>query len=270
MVAALILAAAVGIMPPPPPTLPAASLMDATTTPAAERTNGEGTASPAIARWAGVGATLLAVMVALFKEELQRLWRRPVLKAVVRLAPPDCHKTTRVEHDPRNGTIKNRWDAYYLRVWIENRGRERATDVQVFAERLFQKQDDGTFVGVASFLPMNLTWSHTDLPFLPNLGSRGMGRHCDLGYLAELHSPDPAYYPLAADQRTTTRFVLCLEVEPNTRSHILQPGTYRLTLKIAASNADPVSTTIELDVSGTWYDTEAEMFTKGLTMQRVP
>ena len=38
-----------------------------------------------MATWVSAVATLLAVLIALFKEEINRLWRRPKLRATIRL-----------------------------------------------------------------------------------------------------------------------------------------------------------------------------------------
>jgi hypothetical protein len=46
-----------------------------------------------LAQWAAATATFLAVLVALFKDEVLRWWRRPQLTASIKLDPPDCHKT---------------------------------------------------------------------------------------------------------------------------------------------------------------------------------
>jgi len=44
-----------------------------------------------LAVWVGAALTFLAILVALLKEELQRLWHRPVLDVSVKTEPPDCH-----------------------------------------------------------------------------------------------------------------------------------------------------------------------------------
>ena len=67
-------------------------------------------------------ATFLAVVVALLKEDITGLWRRPKLKATLRPEAPDCHKTefvTRLPSDIR------RKPCYYLRLWVKNHGKRR-------------------------------------------------------------------------------------------------------------------------------------------------
>jgi hypothetical protein len=157
---------------------------------------------------------------------------------------------------------------YYLRIWIENVGNQRAEQVQVFASKLNRKQPDGTFAEVSSFLPMNLRWAHIDRPYLESLSPR-MGQHCNVGYVADpnTRSVPAEFLPPVSDDKTRLR--LSLEVQPNTGSDLLEQGTYLLELKIAASNSEPVTMSLELFVSGTWYDDETQMFSDGLTMREM-
>ena len=82
-----------------------------------------------LAQWAGAGATFLAVLVALFKDEYLRWRRKPKLTISAALAPPDCHKTFIIF-----GPL--RASCYYLRIWVENKGKIRAERVQVFVSKL--------------------------------------------------------------------------------------------------------------------------------------
>lgn len=224
--------------------------------------------SAEVVRWVTVVATLLAVAVALFKEEIQRWWRKPELQAKVGRAGADCHKTHTTISDPSTGRVVTRFASYYLRVWVENTGNQRAEHVQVFTSRLQRVEGNGALVEVTRFLPMNLRWAHINQPFLVGLSPR-MGAHCDVGHVDDPSNPYAAGRSLAAEPGTTTCLALCQEVEPATGSHLLGPGTYRLELKIAASNCEPVTKTLELFVSGDWYADEEEMFRSGLTMREV-
>jgi hypothetical protein len=93
--------------------------------------------------WTGALATLAAVIVALFKEDIVRLWRRPKLQARLRLSAPDCHKNKLQRYDIKTGALLDRADCYYLRLWVENVGNLRAEKVQVFLSKLFRRHADG-------------------------------------------------------------------------------------------------------------------------------
>lgn len=47
-----------------------------------------------VGQWVAASATLTAVLVALFKDEVVRARRRPILNASIATHPPDSHLTT--------------------------------------------------------------------------------------------------------------------------------------------------------------------------------
>ena len=120
-------------------------------------------ASGEIAIWVGSIATFLAVIVALFKEEFVRMWRRPKLNARIKLEAPDCHKTQMTMLDQKTGSVFLQAECYYFRLWVENIGNTRAEKIQIFVSKLLHRHADDSFVEVKSFLPMNLKWSHSQM-----------------------------------------------------------------------------------------------------------
>src|SRR5712692_2938378 len=204
-----------------------------------------------LAQWAAAGATFLAVLVALFKDEILRSLRRPKLTVSIALQPPDCQKTTLSYTVQRTTLISGSAECFYLRLWIENTGHTRAERVQVFAAKLFRRNADGTFKQLESFLPMNLRWSHGQQgsPEIFAEGiSPGMGKHCDLGRVT-----DPAHHANLGEELLNVGgdeciLALDLEVLPNTKSHLVPPGLYRLQLRVAAANCAPVEKMIELNI----------------------
>ncbi len=222
-----------------------------------------------VAQWAGAIATFFAVLTALFKDEILRLWRRPKLTVSIALAPPDCHKTALTYPAPgRSRSI----DCYYLRLWIQNDGRTRAERVQVFVAKLLRYKADGSFKQDEGFLPMNLCWSHRQQALGgPEIFAEGispeMGKHCDLGHIADPNFRKEVGYDLAGVSEYETILCLDLEIRPNTLSHLLRPGRYRLQLRIAAANCAPVTTTIELTITGKWFAHQEQMFSDGLGIQ---
>ena len=211
------------------------------------------------AGWAAALATFLAVVVALWKEDIVKHWRRPRLKVRIALQPPDCHKIPVNSINPRTGEIVESRDAYFFRLWVENAGGVRAENVQVFAAELRRKKAGGGFEKVTSFLPMNLKWAHTGEVFAAGLSPK-MGRHCDLGYIA---APGNMGRGAAADP-AEIKLVLVTEVVPNTHSNECGPGDYELALRIAASNSPPLEAMCGITLPGKWYDDEIEMLSQGI------
>ena len=68
--------------------------------------------------------TFIAIVVALFREDIVKWWRRPRLTARLLLKPPDAHSIHSVVGWQKPGDPQpNRWEGpiYYFRLWIENR-----------------------------------------------------------------------------------------------------------------------------------------------------
>ena len=83
------------------------------------------------ATWTGAIATFIAVIVALFKEDIVKFWRCPNLDVRVKLEAPDCHKIPLQVINQSAGELLRTINSYYLRLWVFNSGRVRADRVQV-------------------------------------------------------------------------------------------------------------------------------------------
>ena len=231
-----------------------------------------------VAQWVAALVMFLVALVALFKEEIMKRWRRPILDLSLRVTPPDCYKTELRNFRPGPGENVqipgfDKWhvaNCYYFRFWVDNHGKTRAARVQVFATKLHRQVADGKFVEDKHFLPLNLRWSHSeDHPEVFAEGiSPHMGKHCDLGRII-----DPEKRADFADiegfAKEKCLFELAVEFPSATRSHLLQPGVYRLGLKIAAGNVAPIDKTVELSVTGNWFDEEEVMFRDGIGLRLV-
>jgi hypothetical protein len=224
--------------------------------------------SAEVAAWTAAIATLLAVIVALFKEDLAALWRRPRLTARIRLSPPDCHRTDVTVTNPQTGAVINTRPCYYLRIWIENVGKVRGEQVQVFVRRLLRKHADALFKEEPQFLPMNLKWSHTGDVFAKGISPK-MGQFCDVGHIVHPSKTAVAGHSLPGVQLGKVTMCLDLEVAPNTKTHLLPPGIYRLELLVGAANCNPSSKTADLTITGEWFDDQTKMFSEGLGLREV-
>lgn len=229
-----------------------------------------------IAQWVGAAATVLAVLVALFKTEIVNWWRRPILEASVFLEPPYCHSTTLHFQVQKVALTFVQAQCYYFRLWIANRGKTRADRVQVFAARLLRKIADGTFKEDRNFLPMNLRWAHghsREPGGGPEIYAEGispeMGKHCDLGHVTDPSFRIDLHEDLDGVPAASTIFALDLEVNPNTKSNLLGPGTYRLELQVAAANSRPVKKVVEVTITGKWFVDERQMFQDGIGLRVV-
>jgi hypothetical protein len=211
-------------------------------------------------------ATFLAVIFALLKEEIVKLWRKPKLVATIKLTPPDSHKASMIYGsllEPLKITQLKQTDCYYFRLWVQNDGNIRAEKVQVFAKGLSKRTADGNFRPSEDFLPMNLQWSHTHETFAEGISPK-MGRHCDIGHVTFPRALKDLQEDHPDSHIGHTILALDLEAKPLTKNHLVLPGTYRLTLKIAAANSSPITKVIEITLTGDWFDDQIKMFADGI------
>lgn len=215
------------------------------------------------ARWAAVAATLMAVIVALFKEQLQSLLFKPKFKITVGTRPPFSVKTKSFVYGTGlDGKKQLLWHGsiYWARLWVQNAGNRRGESVEVFVTKVERLNRDGTRVAVDGFIPSNLRWANTD-PVKPEIFctmNPEMGRFCDFGSIA-----DPACSTLQEVRgapRGVATFDLVLQTALPDDAHRLSPGDYRLTLKISAANAKPVEKVAKVSISGKWTEDAEGMF----------
>jgi hypothetical protein len=242
-------------------------------------------------------AVIVALIIAIFQDWLRALYSRPNLEISIDLCPPDCHKTrlhllsvldmegvpttttlyphTEVAADIAtftSGPAPSRIaDAYYFRLKVRNLGRRRAESVEVFAAKLERKQADGTFSKVDSFLPMNLLWSYHRQVFLPAISPKTY-KHCDLAHIIdpserENFPGEHKTWPNVSSEKTVLSFDTASK--PYVQSYLVPAGIYLLNIVIAAANAEPVEETLEITLTGDWYDNEQEMLSQGIGI-RIP
>jgi hypothetical protein len=224
-----------------------------------------------LAQWVSACATFSAVLVALFWQDILRYFKRPKLQVEIKLSQPDCHKT-KLSYQRAPGQAIQHADCYYFRIWVENIGKSRAEKVQVFASKLYRKNDEDKYRETTSFSPMNLCWAHAQPGKGPEVFADGispeMGKHCDLAHIIHpLHQN--AIEPSIEVGFGEAVLTLDLEVKPNTLGHQIKPGDYWLVLLVAAANCKPVTKMLDISFSGTWYDNETKMFSEGIVIRPI-
>jgi hypothetical protein len=216
-------------------------------------------APSSLAQWFGAVATFAAVLVALFKDAFLAWRRSPRLDATSEKQTPWTVRTPIVVHDAR-GTVLWNGDCYYVRVKIENTGKTRAEKVQVSPLKLSKLGADNNFEDIPTLLPLSMKWTNS-----PPTGAASaldgvspkMAAFCDIVSLCDPANPYQRK-PVGVPPNTTVG-QLHLEVEPLTESHLLAPGTYRLTLRIAGANVKPIDKTFVFTHTGTWMQDDAKM-----------
>jgi hypothetical protein len=149
-------------------------------------------------------------------------------------------------------------ECYWVRAKVENSGQTRAEKVQVYASKLAKLGADNRFENIPTFLPLNMKWTNSP-PGGPGAILDGispkMGAFCDI---VAICNPANTFWnkPAGTPPNTT---VGQLQLEAFTGAEMLPPGTYRLTLRIAAANVEPIDKVFEFKHTGTWIQDDAEM-----------
>ncbi len=221
--------------------------------------------------WIQAVSTTVLAIIAVFHDLLRAWVMRPVLAVSIEPHPPDCQKL-KLGHKERSddGVTYPTIDAYQFRLRVKNRGRYKAESVEVIAQGLCKRQVDGqSFKRDSSFLPVNLLWTHLRQPFYPVI-SRGTHKHCDVVHF--FRPSDRRNIPF--EERTwhdvdASQVILSLDTSRKsyTLSHLVPPGTYRLSIIVAAANAKPLTKTLEIHLSGKWYDMQSKMLEEGISIR---
>jgi len=212
-----------------------------------------------------ITAAIVALIIALFQDKMRAWIVRPKLEVSIDVKPPDCLKIPIVRYGSE-GEQEVVADTYHLRFRVTNKGNQKAESVEVFASKLLRRQVDDTFKEVDTFLPMNLVWADYRKVFFPAI-SPNMYRHCDLAHIIDPQkragfTAEDKKWPKIPPEQTVLSFDTA--VKPHTLSHLLPFGKYRLVIIVAAANAKPVEKTLEISLTGDWYDDEQRMFQEGV------
>jgi len=123
----------------------------------------------------------------------------------------------------------------------------------VRASKLERRGADGSFADIPTILPFNMKWSNSPssgpVTVLDGISSR-MSAFCDIISLCDPANPHQRR-PTGASTNVTIG-QLQLEFDLLDEWALLTPGTYRLTVRIAAANVEPIDRTIEFTHSGNW------------------
>lgn len=209
-----------------------------------------------LAQWFGALGTIAAVVVALFKDSILAWRRKPRLDATCTKQSP---WTARVPYTvSHNGQVLWTGESYWVRAKVENSGQSRAKKVQVYAGGLARLGVDGKFVDIPTFLPLNMRWANSPPggqgATLDGISPR-MGAFCDI---VAICNPANPYWPRPEGTPANTT-VGQLQLEAFTGAEMLPPGTYRLSLRIAAANVEPIEKIFTFRHTGTWLQDDAEM-----------
>ena len=194
-------------------------------------------------------ATFAAAFIALFKEEIRKLWERAELSV--------CLKDGRQLHEmldgEASGTAQGLKAKKYVSVLlVENKGRLPAKTCEVMLERLQFKGD--SFANAqdieVSGTPIRWTNPSRDTVVVPGTGRSYLT-------LAEIHSPSSQ--PVVANEEATTVTYPTLTIGGTNLPKECMNGLFTATFKIYSENARPIEVTCTLKWTSGWEPRLTEM-----------
>lgn len=163
--------------------------------------------------------------------------------------------------------------AYYFRMRVINKGRIAANSVEVFINSLEKLNDSGIYEK-QNFLPMNLAWSfgrqidphEKRLIYFPSISPK-MGKYCDIGHIYHPAHREQYHTRLPSVDAVDTDFRLDLAITTKSGFHVLSKGMYRIKFVVGATNAKPKQKTLQINLSGNWFDDEENMLKTGINIE---
>jgi hypothetical protein len=219
------------------------------------------------AEWFTAVGTIFLGLVALFGiffDTIRSYFTRPRLDADISMQRPDCSLMPIIGPPPQYQTISEAW---YCRLLVRNEGKVPAKNALIRIVRVSRQLPDGTWEEERSFLPANLVWSNINQVHFGRI-YRDVPVHCDFGKIIDPNHRIIPYEYTPGEQ--TMRFSLCLEALPSDLSHLLRPGTHRISVVVAAENVEPRRCVFQVFLSdGEWSRDQELMLREGVRIRKI-
>jgi hypothetical protein len=152
---------------------------------------------------------------------------------------------------------------YYFRFEVVNQGQSQARLCEAVLEGFWVFDASGRPNKLPNFSPINLRWAGRRTPFL-DINPHRRGVFCNIGHISS------AAYQGREERRLfidvpgrgdgDLRFLFDQLQCPYSQPNCLAPGKYAIKVSLYSENAPTESVFFEIAWSGTWQDTEPEMF----------
>ncbi len=216
-------------------------------------------------QWWAIAVALLLGIVGIFQDWIRAIFKKPKLHVDIKLEPPDCHKIAL-----RNSqTGQFICDTYYFRFRVTNAGNYPMEDVEVLTAELHNKIN-GQYKKVNNFLPINLHWAHNHVVTMPKIQPK-LFKHCDFGHIIETNTNFGGKILTYYGFNTKANIIMQLDtfIEPNTGSHILFPGEYKIKIIFSANNVSPYEIWFKLTLKDKWDSNETAMLQNNISIKKI-
>jgi len=209
----------------------------------------------------GVIVALLLGIAGMFQDWVRAWFKKPNLNITIKLSPPDCHMIP-MRNFMTNQTV---YDTFYFRFRVENIGNYQADEVEAMVVELY-KSVKSKYEKVVNFLPLNLVWAHSFARQItkPKI-QPSLFKYLDFGHIVKSEFADLDSFGLK--NRNKIVFILDTEVPPNTGSHIIFPGDYKIKIKFAGNNLKPIEKIYKLVIKDDWTTDETIMLQNNILIE---
>ena len=223
-----------------------------------------GTDTMQISDWVLVFTALFLGACALFVPYLSEILKRrafaPNLKVNFELSPPFCHKTNWRSRRRVQPSVNE--PVYYFRFQVKNKGKSRANRCEVVLENLWIYDSSQTPQLYPNFSAVNMVWVGATNPFVDINPDRRI--YCDIGHISSPSYQDSiereGFIDIPGFSGGDLRFMLDLSQYFYSQPNCLGPGRFILQVGLYSENAGSQKVFFDISWSGTWQDSENEMF----------
>lgn len=185
--------------------------------------------------------TFFALVVALFKDDIRELWKRPRIN----FSLPEKHtiEDTNSALDSESGTETIKAKRYVTRIEIQNTGNLPALSCEMYLDKLEFIPKDTSISQHIECSSAPLDWNGTDSPtiIIPPGGKKLLD-------IIEVTAPEKVSTPDSA--KTNNKSQLFIGTIPNDKD---QPkGKWTAKFSLYAQNHNPVSFNLEIEWNGLW------------------
>lgn len=209
----------------------------------------------------GVIVALFLGVMGIFQDRIRRSIHSPKIQILIKTTPPESHKIAFTNSQ----TQKHICNTYYCRFRVSNIGNQQMEDVEAMIVEV-QKLENEKFEKIQGFLPLNLNWSHYGGITLSKIQPK-MFKHLDFFHVMEARYANLEHYGIEAHPAVV--LLLDVPVSPNTGSHILLPGEYKVKIVFAANNLEPAEKDYRVKINNSWTEDESLMLKKNIEISEV-
>jgi hypothetical protein len=196
------------------------------------------------------GITFCAVLIALFKDDLRELWKRPIIEFLTpdEMTIEDLNSSLESETSNDN-PISNR---YISRIVVKNTGNMPALNAEIYLDKLEYIPRDSSISQNLECSGSALKWNGTEAHsiIIPPGGKK-------LIKIVEIEAPEKISTP--ESERLSKPPVLFIGEIENVKDKT--KGKWTATFNLYAQNHKPTSFTVEIEWNGVWKTRLAEFKT---------